>query len=162
MRSLSPPICTRDKPAVRLVSIPVSASCRYRRRGLTLIEAIAMITIMAISVPTMMWSMAAAHENRVGPLMASRARFLAAERLEQVIADRFAPQRGFNYVLSANYLAETAVSGFARFGRSVTISETGASLTGTGLGYKAASVSVTWTTRKGTQSTVLSTVLTDF
>ncbi len=121
-----------------------------------------MITIMAISVPTMMWSMATANENRIAPLMASRARFLAAERLEQLIADRFAPLRGYNYLLTANYPAETAVSGFARFGRSVTINETGASLTGVGVGYKAVIVTVTWTTRKGTQSTVLSTVLTDF
>ena len=139
-----------------------SAADRYVRRGLTLIEAIAIVTIMAIAVPTMMWSMAGAHENRVAPLMASRARFLAAERLEQVIADRFAPLRGYTYIVAPNYLAESAVSGFSIFGRSVAINETGASLTGTGVGYKSVAVTVTWSTRNGTQSTVLSTVVTNF
>ena len=135
---------------------------RRSGRGLTLIEAIAMVTIMAIAVPTMMWSMAGAHENRVAPLMASRARFLASERLEQVIADRSAPLRGFTYVVSASYPAEPAVTGFPNFSRSVAINETDASLIGTGVGYKTATVTVTWTTRKGSQRTALATVVTEY
>jgi hypothetical protein len=94
--------------------------------------------------------------------MSSRARFLAAERLEQVLADRFSPSRGYSYVLAANYPAEATITGISGFARSTTVTETGASLSGAGTGYKTVSVTVSWQTRRGTQSLVLSTVITDF
>lgn len=131
-------------------------------RGLTLIEAIVLVAILALATPTMLSAMATAHENRVGPLMASRARFIAAERLEQVLADRFTPARGYSYILPASYPAEAPVTGFSGFSRSTTITETGASLAGAGTGYKTVTVTVSWQSRRGTQSLALSTVVTDF
>jgi hypothetical protein len=131
-------------------------------RGLTLVEAIALVAVLGLATPSMMSAMATAHENRVGPIMSSRARFLAAERLEQVLADRFTPTRGYSYVLAANYPAEATITGISGFARSTTVTETGASLSGAGTGYKTVSVTVSWQTRRGTQSLVLSTVITDF
>ena len=46
------------------------------------------------------------------------------------------------YVVAANYAAESSVAGFPGFPRSVAITETGASLSGSGTGYKAVVVTV--------------------
>lgn len=132
------------------------------RRGFTLIETIAAIVILAVAIPPMVWAVTEAHTQRVGPVKASTARWLAAEKLEEVIADRHSPSRGYAYLVSGNYSNEATVSGFAGFSRSVSIAETGPDFTSPGTGYKRVSVTVQYSTRTGTQSFVLATVLTEF
>ncbi len=137
---------------------------RTHRRAFTLIEAVAAIVIVAVALPALAWTMGTAGRNRVDPILTSRARWLASERLEDIIADRHAPTRGYAYVIAGNYAAETTISGFAGFSRSVTVSESGPNLTaGSGTGYKTVTVTVSFTdSRNQSRSVALSTVLTDY
>jgi prepilin-type N-terminal cleavage/methylation domain-containing protein len=132
-------------------------------RAFTLIESIAAIVILAIAIPPMLWSIKQAHVQRVNPMMASKARWLATEKLEDIIADRHSTTRGYAFVAGGNYPTENPVAGSPGFRRSVSINETGADLTTPGLGYKRATVTVTWTDATGaSRSLSVATVVTDY
>lgn len=137
---------------------------RYSSRaGLTLIELVAAIVVVATAAPAMLWAIADSTVQRLGPVMSSRARWLAIERLEDVIADRHASGRGYGFVVNANYSAEPSITGFPGFTRGVAIVETGASLSGSGAGYKTVTVTITWLDpRRGNQSLQLATVVTEY
>ncbi|MAE65418.1 MAG: hypothetical protein CMJ18_14200 [Phycisphaeraceae bacterium] len=134
-----------------------------RRRAFTLIEAIASVVILSIAVPTMTWSLAQAHEQRVNPVLTSRAEWLATEKLEQIIADRHSTTRGYSYLAVGNYPNEPAVTGFPAYSRAVTFTETTADLSTSGTGYMVVRVDVTWNDGTGTSRTMsISTVVTDY
>ena len=146
----------RTRPTHRAPAAP-------RRGAFTLVEAIVAIVILSVSIPPLMMALSAMHRQRSGHLQISRARWLACEKLEDVIADRNSTTRGYAYLLTANYPAETPVSGFSGFSRSVAISETTANLSSAGTGYKRVSVSVQFTDGAGVARTLLmQTVLTDY
>ena len=132
-------------------------------RGFTIVEAIAAIVVLAIAVPPTMWAIREAHVQRVNPRMASTARWLAVEKLEDAIADRHSITRGYGFVINDNYAAENPVTGFTGFTRSVTVTETGADLMTAGTGYKRVAVTVSWTDATSTsRSLTLTTVVTDY
>ena len=97
-------------------------------------------------------------------MLTNRARFLAQEKLEDIIADRHSTTRGYAYVVNANYAAEAAVSGFTNMSRSVSITESGANLVGgSGTGYKTVTVTIGFRDGRNTARTLaLSTVVTDY
>jgi Tfp pilus assembly protein PilV len=133
------------------------------RRGLTLIEAIMSLVVISITVPTTLVLIRDSQVRRASPILASRARWLAGEKLEDVIADRHSTTRGWSYLAAGNYPAESPVSGFAAFSRSVAIAETAADLVTAGTGYKTITVTVTWIDpRSGSKSLTLASVLTDY
>lgn len=133
------------------------------RRGLTLIELVAAIVVLAAGAPALLWAIGDAATQRMMPVLASRARWLATEKLEDVIADRHAAGRGYAYIVAGNYANESSVTGFPGFSRSVTIQETGPSLSGSGTGYRRVTVTVSWIDpRRGSASLALSTVVTSY
>ena len=126
-------------------------------------EAIVAIVVLSLAVPSMVWAIRMAHNGRVDPVQASRARWLASEKLEDVIADRNSTTRGYSYVVTANYPSEGSISGFPGFTRSVAITETGANLVSAGTGYKRVVVTVSYTGAAGTpRAMALSTVVTEY
>lgn len=131
-----------------------------RHRAFTLIEGIIAIVILALATPAMLLSVRAAQITRAEPVQASRARWLAAEKLEDIIADNASPARGYAYLVPANYPAERPVPGFAAFTRTVAINETDFDLVSPGVGCKTATVTVSWNSPKGPRSLALATVLT--
>ena len=136
---------------------------RASRRGFTMVEAIAAMVVLAISIPPTMWAIREAHVQRVNPRMASTARWLAVERIEDILADRHSTSRGYAYVVNANYAAESPVSGFVGFTRSVSIAETGSDLVSAGTGYKRVAVTVGWSdATTTTRSLTLTTQITDY
>lgn len=136
---------------------------RAADKGFTLIEAIAAVVILGLAIPPMLWAVQEAEIHRVTPLMYTTARWLAAEKIEDVIADRFSPTRGYNYVVAANYPAEAAVAGFPAYRRTVTIAETGSDLVTPGTGYKTVTVQAAWTDAMRQARTLsLKTVLTKY
>ena len=133
------------------------------RRGFTLIESIAAVVILAIAVPPMMFAVRDAHVQRVNPMLVSKARWLATEKLEDVIADRHSDSRGFDYLTGGNYPAESPVGGFPQFDRSVSFKETGPDLSSPGTGYVTVTVSLSWTDATETDRTLsISTVVTEY
>ena len=142
---------------------------KARRRGFTLIETVSAIVILSVAVPPMLWAVTQAQIQRMNPVMASKARWLAVEKLEDIIADRHATPRGYDYLETSNYPAENspAITDYPGFSRTVTFpAETKADLVTTSpapLGYQIVTVTVTWTTSSGeTGSLAISTVLTDY
>lgn len=132
-------------------------------RGFTLIEAIAAIVLLSVAIPGMFWALRDAQRKNADPEVLARARWLAEEKLEAIIADRHSASRGYGYVVAGNYGVEASVAGYTGFSRLVTISETGPSLSGSGTGYKTVTVSVGYTNGMGQSSTMsLATVVTDY
>lgn len=128
-----------------------------------MIEAIASIVVLSVAVPAIFYGIGNAHQRRFSPVLFERARWLAAEKLEDCIADRNSPTRGYAYVLTANYPAEPSIAGFAGYSRSVSVVETSGNLVSAGTGYKTVTVTVTYpVSAGGTQSFSLSTVLTEY
>ena len=134
-----------------------------RHHGITLTEAIAAVVILGISTPPMLWGVRHAQTHRVSATQTSRARWLAGEKLEDVIADRHSGTRGYGYVAAVNYPNEAVIAGRPGFSRSVAISETGPDLVSPGAGYKRVTCSVSFLDGAGAARTVsLTTVLTDY
>lgn len=144
-------------------SIMCWATHSARRRGFSLVDTIVAIVVLALVVPGTVTAISDASVQRASGIAVSRARWLAVEKLEDIIADRASATRGYAYVAAANYAAEASVTGFPGFTRSVAITETGASLSGAGTGYKTVVVTVGWTDpRRGAKTLALSTVVTDY
>lgn len=132
------------------------------RRGFTLIEAIAALVVLSIAMPAVLWGIRDSVRRRADPVLLSRARWLASSKLEDVIADRHSSSRGYSYLVAGNYAAETPVSGFSQFNRSVAFTVTGANFA-VGTGWTTATVTVSWTDGQGaSRSLAMSTVVTDY
>lgn len=137
-------------------------SPRRPRRGFTLVEAIAAIVLLALAAPPMLWALREGQLRAVDPVLASRARWLAESKLEDLIADRHSETRGWDYLVKPNYPKEDPVTGFDGFARQVTFVETGPDLVSPGTGYLTATVEVEWTSpTRGTRTLSVSTVLTE-
>lgn len=136
---------------------------RSRAAGFSLIDTIVAIVVLALVVPGTVVAISDASVQRASTIAFSRARWLATEKVEDVIADRASATRGYTYIVGSNYTAETSVPGFAGFSRSVAITETSATLTTAGTGYKTVVVAVAWVDpRRGATSLAMSTVVTDY
>lgn len=141
---------------------------RAHRRGavgdaFTLIEAIAAIVVLSVAVPAMLLVAQEAQGGRASTVLACRARWLATEKLEEIIADRHSSTRGYAYLQASNYPAEASVPGFAGFARAVALVQTGPDLASAGTGYCRVTVTVSWTDgRAQARSLALATVLTDY
>ena len=139
------------------------------RTGFTLIETMAAITILAVAIPPMLWSVRGAQIQRVNPMLASRARWLATEKLEDIIADRHSDSgnRGYDYLIAANYPVENKgdITGYLQFSRTVTFDpETDALFVATvDGGYMTVTVTVGWDNATGDAMLLgISTVLTEY
>lgn len=131
-----------------------------RAGGVTLVEMIAAMVILSVAVPPTLWAVRQAQLRRLAPVHAERARWLAIERLEGVIADHGAPTRGYAFVQNAAYPDEAALAGFPGFSRRVRIVETGPDLATSGADCKTVTVTVEYDDPAvGRRSVVLSTVL---
>lgn len=133
------------------------------RRAFSLIDAIAAVVIISLVVPASVVAMSDASVQRAASVRLTQARWLASEKLEDILADRASATRGYTSIASANYPSESTISSFPGFSRSVTITENGPTLSGGGTGYKTVVVRVSWVApRSGTQTLSLSTVVTSY
>ncbi len=145
------------------------------RAGFTLMETIAAMVILAVAVPPMLWAVTESQRQRMNPMMASKARWLAVEKLEDVVADRHSsdvappPIRGYDWVVAGgDYVVENPgdITGYPGFSRQVTLLETKANLSTTApppLGYLTVTVTVGWVDAKRNNQTLdISTVLTEY
>ncbi len=140
-----------------------SIQSRACSRAFTLVEAVMALVVMAVTLTPLLMAMTQAAESQIGPIAASRARWLATEKMEGIIADRHSSTRGWSYISTSNYTTENPISTDSDFTRSVTIAETAADLQSSGTGYKSVTVTVSWTNLRGESRTLtLATVLTSF
>lgn len=132
------------------------------RRSTTIIEVVAALTILSIALPPLMTAFADASRQTIYPANAAVAAFLTVEKMEEIVARRYRGTDGYSAISSANFPAETPVSGFPVFNRSVTITYVNSSLAtvGSDQGYKKARVTVTW--ESGAKTTSVEHVFADF
>jgi prepilin-type N-terminal cleavage/methylation domain-containing protein len=133
------------------------------RRGFTLIELLIAVVVLAVATPPLVLALSDATVRRSSRTLEERARWLAAERLEEIIADRHSAARGYNHITTGNYPAQSTIAGFAGFSRTVGVNTTGPNFAAGGTGYKTVTVTVSWTDpRGGAKSFALSSVVTDY
>jgi hypothetical protein len=133
------------------------------RRGFTLTEAVASIVVLSVAIPSMLLGVREAQYHRTNRVLASRAHWLAVEKLEDVIADRHSNTRGYTYLASANYPVESTITGYPGFSRAVAFAETTADLLTPGSGYMRVTVTVSYADAGGaTRSLPLATELTNY
>ncbi len=140
-----------------------------RRQGFTLIETVASIVILVVAVPPMLWTVRTALRDRVNPMLASKARWLASDKIEDIIADRHSASgnRGWDYLVTGNYTDEDYgdITGYPQYRRTVTFDETEADLSTPNAagGYMKVTVTIEWTDSAGQAQTLsISTVLTEY
>jgi len=135
---------------------------RTRRKGLTIIEVVMALVILAVALPTLVTAFADASRQSIQPVQGSVASFLAIERMEEIIARRYRGTDGYTGVTTANFPAESPVSGFTGFDRSVSVTLTDASLNTVmgDEGYKLVRVTVSF--NAGNDEVVLERVFADF
>ncbi len=138
---------------------------RAHSAGFTLIELVAAIVLLAVAVPPMIWATQQSRHQSVDPVLTSRARWIATEKLEDIIADRYSSTRGYDYLISSNYPDEPAgtITDYEGFARQVSLLETTADLVTPGNGYMTVTVHLSWMGSAGQpRQTSVSTVLTEF
>lgn len=114
------------------------------RRSTTIIETVAAIVILSVALPSLMSAYAEASHQSIKPYQQSIASMLAVERMEEIIARRFRGTDGYDAVTTANFPAESPVSGFPAFDRAVSVTyvDAGLSVVGSDQGYKRVTVEV--------------------
>lgn len=119
---------------------------RIRLRAMTIIEVVTAVVILSVGLPPLVKSFADSSNQSHLPINATIASFLATERMEQIVARRYRNNAGYAALTTANFPAESPVTGFPRFSRTVTISEVTSSLaaSGSAVGYRKVRVTVTW------------------
>ncbi len=132
------------------------------RHATTIIEVVAAIVILSIALPPLMTAFVESANQSIAPMNAGVASLLAIERMEQIVARRYASTAGYGAVTAANFPAESPVSGFSGFDRTVAISEVDANLNAVGspAGYRKVAVTVSW--NGGSDNIVIERVFADF
>jgi len=120
------------------------------------------IVILSIALPPLISAFVDASMQSILPANSAIASFLATERMEEIIARRYRATDGYAAVTTANYPAESPVSGFPRFNRAVSVTFTDAALNtvGSDQGYKKVRVAVTW--NSGANEIKIERVFADF
>ncbi len=133
-----------------------------RRSGYTLTEVIFVIVVAGLALPPLMAVFAGMSRDSARPDLLLVAANLAREKMELIAADKFNTTRGYAYLVSGNYPAESPVSGFTMT-RSVAFTDVASSDLSTaepGSGFRKVVVTVRW--NYDASSLVLSGVYTDY
>ena len=122
------------------------------RAGFSLPELAGAIVILAIAIPPMTMVFAEVGSHTILSERQTTAYFLAMERLEEIIADRHAPARGFAWLSGANYPDETFAGGFTRRVTFTEVSPDNAETPRTGSGHLRITVTVSYAAPAGSVS----------
>jgi len=131
-------------------------------RAMTIVEVVTAIVILSVGLPPLIQAFADSSNQSHLPVNSTIASFLATERMEQIVARRYQNNAGYDALIAANFPAESPVTGFPRFTRTVTISEVTSSLAASGSaeGYRKVRVTVTW--QPGNKSMSIERVFANF
>lgn len=130
------------------------------QKGLSLIEAVLAVMIVAVGFLGMLPLMTSATANTLSSNYIMTCTFLGDEQIETMIADK--KFRGYNYIVNGNYPTQYLTGDFSQYTRSISVVEvnkTDLSTPQVGSGYKLINVTVTW---NGQQNAVVSTLVTNF
>jgi len=108
--------------------------------GFTLIELVLIIVIAGIAVLPLSMLFANSSIHSSDARNATIAAQLAQAKMEEITADKNSPARGFSYLVAANYPAESPVTAFSGYSRSVAF---GSDSTYDSVTFRTVSVTVT-------------------
>lgn len=94
-----------------------------RHRGLSLIEVVLALVILALALPPLALQVRAGAEAYAAARTQQQLAALAAERVTQVFADHATVSRGFEYVTSGAYPRETDAGGQPGYVRETDVAE---------------------------------------
>ena len=132
-----------------------------RARGYTLVELVLVVVVAGLALPPLLGVFAQTGLASARPDLHTVAISLAREKMEILAADKFNPARGYAYLVSGNYPAESPVSGFL-FSRTVAFTDVASSNLSSsqaGSGFRKAVVTVSW--QGGAASVELNGIFTD-
>lgn len=120
------------------------------------------LAVLSISLPSLMAAFANASTQGILPSNSTVASFLAIGRMEEIIARRYRGTDGYSAITTANFPAESAVSGYSMFSRTVSVDYVTPTLASAGSdqGYKKVTVTVGW--NSGAQRIRIERVFADF
>ena len=92
-------------------------------RGFTLIETIITLVVLSIAAIGVLSVFTTGMKGSPNPLITNQAISLAQEKMDSIIGDKMntTTPRGFTYIIPGNYPAESPVTGFPAFSRSVNV-----------------------------------------
>jgi len=108
--------------------------------GFTLIEMVLIIVIAAIAILPLSMLFANSSIHSSDARNATLAAELAQAKMEELTADKNSPARGFSYLVTGNYPAESPVAAFPGYSRSVSFA---ADSTYDGVTFRTVNVTVT-------------------
>jgi Tfp pilus assembly protein PilV len=111
-----------------------------KQSGFTLIEVVLIIVVAGVAVLPLSMLFANASIHSGDAKNATVAAQLAQTKMEEIAADKNSPMRGFAYLVAGNYPAESPVTAFPNYSRSVTIAPDS---TYDGVTFRTVSVTVT-------------------
>jgi len=111
-----------------------------RHAGFTLVEIVLIIVIAGIAILPLSMLFANSSIHSSDARNATLAAQLAQAKMEELTADKNSPARGFSYLVTGNYPAESPVAAFAGYSRSVSFS---VDSTYDGVTFRTVSVTVT-------------------
>jgi Tfp pilus assembly protein PilV len=120
----------------------MSARPHRREAGFTLIEIVLIIVIAAIAILPLSMLFANTSIRSGDARNATIAAQLAQAKMEELTADKNSPARGFGYLVAGNYPAETPVTAFTGYNRSVSFAPDS---TYDGVTFRTVTVTVTCT-----------------
>lgn len=88
-------------------------------KGFTLVELMVVMLVLSLGLTTLVLMLRQATFNNTSAQFLTVAQGLAQEKMEQIISDR--KTQGFSYIDNSNYSAETPVTGYSTYSRSVNI-----------------------------------------
>ncbi len=132
------------------------------RRCTTIIEVVMALAVLSISLPPLMVAFANAATQGILPSNATVASFLAVGRMEEIVARRYRGTDGYSAITTANFPAESPVTGYTMFNRTVAVDYVTPTLAAAGSdqGYKKVTVTVSW--NSGAQRIRIERVFADF
>lgn len=113
---------------------------RRNDAGFTLVEVVLILVLAAVAVLPLGMLFANTSIRSGDARNAMIAAQLAQAKMEEVTADKNSPARGFNHLIAANYPAESPVSAFPGYSRTVTFAPDSAY---DGVTFRTATVTVT-------------------
>ena len=92
-------------------------------QGFTLIEIIITLLVLSIAAVGVLSVFTTGIRESADPLILNQAIALAQEKMDSIIGDKMntTTPRGFTYIIPGNYPAESPVTGFPAFSRSVNV-----------------------------------------
>ncbi len=130
---------------------------KRKNGGFTLIETVLIIVVLGIASYGVLTVFISGLKSSASPVLGVQGIELAKEKLEIIMADKHDGAKGYGYLIPANYPAESPVSGFSDFNRSVTFLEVDGTDLATfspGSGFMRVSVTVSWVGDSVTLETV--------